>query len=136
MDEALRDLVKLWFVKADHDLKSAKTLSSSNDPLLDTAIYHCQQAAEKALKGFLAFHNQPLEKTHDIHYLITLACQFEAKLNEWQDAGDTLTPYATEYRYPSDFSGPGIDEFNEALGVAEKLVTFVASLLPADICYP
>lgn len=38
-----------WLFKAEHDLKSSKLLSESRDELLDTAIYHAQQCAEKSL---------------------------------------------------------------------------------------
>jgi HEPN domain-containing protein len=40
-------------------------LAALTEPATDTAIYHSQQAAEKALKGYLAFRDQPLERTHD-----------------------------------------------------------------------
>ena len=53
MDDAKNDLVRQWLLKADHDLAAAEKLSGGDEPLLDTAIYHCQQAAEKALKGFM-----------------------------------------------------------------------------------
>ena len=48
-----------WLVKALHDLATARKAASPPDPYLDTAIYHCQQAGEKTVKGFLAFHDQP-----------------------------------------------------------------------------
>jgi HEPN domain-containing protein len=34
--------------------------------LFGAAVFHCQQAAEKALKGFLAWHDTPFRKTHDL----------------------------------------------------------------------
>jgi HEPN domain-containing protein len=40
-----------WLIKAYHDLISAKKLAQDQEPVLDTAIYHTQQCAEKALKG-------------------------------------------------------------------------------------
>jgi len=49
MDEAKCELVRNWLRKAQRDLASARKLASGNDPLLDTAIYHCQQAGEKAV---------------------------------------------------------------------------------------
>jgi len=39
-----------WMVRADHDLRSAELLFAADPPLFDTAVFHCQQAAEKALK--------------------------------------------------------------------------------------
>lgn len=65
MDEAKRSLVQAWLIKAQRDLASAQRLSVGDDPLLDTAAYHCQQAAEKAIKGFLVFSDVRVRKTHD-----------------------------------------------------------------------
>lgn len=58
MDEYTIHEVRQWLLKADHDLRSARCLMSGDgEPLLDTAVYHCQQAAEKALKAYLTAHN-------------------------------------------------------------------------------
>ena len=81
MDDAKRELVQGWLIKAQHDLATARKLTTDPDPYLDTAIYHCQQAAEKAVKGFLVFHDQRFEKTHDIQLLITLAAPFGARFS-------------------------------------------------------
>lgn len=61
MNEAKQQLVKSWLIKAEHDLISAHVLAAHKPPLLDTAVYHCQQAAEKALKGFLVFCDQEFD---------------------------------------------------------------------------
>jgi HEPN domain-containing protein len=53
MSGTKEELVKSWFIKAYRDLLSAHELASAEMPLLDTAAYHCQQAAEKVIKGFL-----------------------------------------------------------------------------------
>lgn len=45
MDEAVCELVRDWMIRASHDLQAARTLAAGKEPLLDTAIYHCQQAA-------------------------------------------------------------------------------------------
>jgi hypothetical protein len=42
MDDAKRDLVKAWLIKAQHDLASARKLSVEPESYLDTAVYHCQ----------------------------------------------------------------------------------------------
>jgi HEPN domain-containing protein len=47
------ELVKNWFIKAKHDLLAAQKLSDDPAVYADVAIYHCQQSAEKAIKGFL-----------------------------------------------------------------------------------
>ena len=58
---AKQELVRNWLTVAQHDLAASGKLSTGPDPYLDVAIYHCQQTAEKALKGYLVFHDQPLD---------------------------------------------------------------------------
>ena len=41
-----------WLAKAASDLISSKKLSKDDDDTLDTAVYHTQQCAEKALKAY------------------------------------------------------------------------------------
>lgn len=41
-----------WITKAEEDLAAARRLLQ-DDPLPTPAAFHCQQAAEKALKAFL-----------------------------------------------------------------------------------
>ena len=52
MEDAKIELVRSWLLKVDHDLKEARVLTSGRSDLRDVAIYHCQQSAEKSLKGF------------------------------------------------------------------------------------
>ena len=68
-----------WLFKAERDLLSAQKLFESR--LLDTAAYHTQQCAEKALKGFRAFKLQPIEKTHDLDRLVSLCKTLDPDLN-------------------------------------------------------
>ena len=55
MDDAKRELVRAWLLKARSDLDTARQVGSHPEGHLDAAIYHCQQAAEKAVKGYLPF---------------------------------------------------------------------------------
>lgn len=93
MTEAKRQLIESWLTKAHNDLTSAQVLGTNPVPLLDTAIYHCQQTAEKAIKGFLLFADQHFPRTHDIETLINLAIPHEARFSAWLDIGRQLTPY-------------------------------------------
>ncbi|MBN1508671.1 MAG: HEPN domain-containing protein [Sedimentisphaerales bacterium] len=73
MMDAKAQLVRSWLTKAKHDLASACLLATSQPPLLDTAIYHCQQAAEKAVKAYLAFCDREIERVHDVEALVRSA---------------------------------------------------------------
>jgi HEPN domain-containing protein len=62
-------LVRGWMRKARHDLLAAEELSR-NPELLDAAVYHRQQAAEKALKGYLTWNGIAPSRTHDLRELV------------------------------------------------------------------
>ena len=49
------------------------------------------------------------------------------------DAAETLTPYATLYRYPSDLQEPSGEEFCEAMERARDVYTFVVAMLPPEV---
>lgn len=133
MDEARRRLVQGWLIKGQHDLATARKLANDPSPLLDTAIYHCQQAAEKAVKGFLAFHDQTVAKTHDVRFLVNNAVSLEPGFKEWLEAAECVTPYATAYRYPDEVLEPEQEEFEAAEHAAIGLVGFVLSVLPEEV---
>ena len=47
-----------WFTKAAHDLQAAELLLTADPSLLGEVAFHCQQAAEKAMKGYLRSRNK------------------------------------------------------------------------------
>lgn len=118
--DAKRTLVRKWLKKARRDLLSAKRLAGGKEPYLDTAIYHCQQTAEKAVKGWLVYQDQSFEKTHDLRLLVTLASEIEPKFTEWFDVAEQVSPYATAYRYPGETLEPTDDEFKQAFKAASR----------------
>ncbi len=134
--DAKHALVRSWLREARRDLLSAKRLARGHDPYLDTAIYHCQQCAEKSIKGWLVYHDQSFEKTHDLRLLVTLASEIEPTFTKWFDVAEQVSPYATAYRYPGEVLEPTEDEFQHALKSAGRLYDFVCSLLPIELSAP
>ena len=134
MGETNKELLRSWLLKAANDLKSARILGSTEDAPLDTAIYHCQQAAEKAVKAFLVHSGVTPTKTHDIRKLTLEAAEHEARFNELMGIAAVLTPYAWEFRYPDDLAEtyPTREEFDEALQQAQTVYDFVLNLLPKE----
>ena len=126
--------VMAWLTKASRDFKSVQRLSFGDDAPLDIAIYHCQQAAEKIVKGYLCYVGATIEKTHDVERLIKLAAIHEPRFAEWLDEAEIITPYATRFRYPLDGvpMEPSRSEFDEALDATQRLLTFVLSVLPPE----
>ena len=116
MDEAKRYLVRDWLLKASRDLTVAKIVARSPEAIWEASLYHCQQAAEKArLKGFLAYWDLPIERTHNLLLLLKKASQIEPRFEPWKHAAARLTPYSTSYRYPGMLESPDLEQVTEAL---------------------
>ena len=127
MDDQTIHEVRQWLIKADHDLRSAERLMSGNDPLLDTAVYHCQQAAEKALKAFLTSHEVIFSKTHLLVTLVAQCTDIDPDFINLSDAAEMLTPLATEFRYPGDVMEPEMFDAQEAFRMASDVLKFVSA---------
>ncbi len=69
-----------WLIKAQRDLLAAEQLLIQPNPLLDSVVYHCQQAGEKALKGFLFWHEISFRKTHNLVELLDQCIIIDATL--------------------------------------------------------
>ena len=48
---------KAWLAKASQDLRRVEVLLAAEPPDVEGALFHSQQAAEKALKAFLTWHD-------------------------------------------------------------------------------
>lgn len=129
MDDEPTSPAQQWLIKAEHDLASARRLGSGQEPIPDTAAYHCQQAGEKALKAVLAWKGAALRMTHDLRVLLDALVGELPDLESLRDAAELLTPYATAYRYPGDPAQPGEDELQEALEAAERVFSAAEILL-------
>ncbi len=134
MADALIPDAKAWMTKAWRDLETARRAASGEPPFYDVAVYHCQQAAEKAVKAFLVHHGKPYEKTHDVEVLVGVACEIDSNFSKLTDAADALTPYATRFRYPNATFAiePTPNEYAEALQHAESIYDYVLKSLPPD----
>ncbi len=130
MDSAKYEEVQQWLIKSQRDLKVAWVLFEHKESLLDFVVYHCQQSAEKSLKAYLTHQNITFRKTHDLDVLIDLCSLSEPSFQDLKDGADILTPYATEFRYPSDTIEPERYEAEEALEIANSVLNFVIKLLP------
>ncbi len=62
MADEKRKEIQAWLTKAAKDLRGAEVDLAANPPLVEDALFHCQQAAEKAMKGFLTAHDTIFSK--------------------------------------------------------------------------
>jgi HEPN domain-containing protein len=124
---------RAWLVKASNDLRAAKALSAISPPLLDEAAFHCQQAAEKTLKGFLAWNGCTFRKTHNLEEIGEQSLAINPALREMIDQAVPLSEYAWKFRYPGDPCQPTPDEVAEATAIARGLLEAVLQLLPPAV---
>ena len=72
------ELVRQWLSRARMDINAAQASLAFQLPEPAAVCFHCQQAVEKSLKGFLVYRCINFEWSHEIEYLINL-CAAEDK---------------------------------------------------------
>jgi len=115
--------VQQWLLKSRSDLESARVLFERE--LYDTAVYHCQQSAEKALKSYLAWCELPVMKVHDLTLLVKECVLLDRSFFSLVEVSEILTPYAIAFRYPGGMLVPEIVDVEEAIELSEKVLDFV-----------
>ncbi|MHC1783257.1 MAG: HEPN domain-containing protein [Anaerolineaceae bacterium] len=97
-----RDFARSWLEKARSDLHAAKKITESSGPY-DTACFHAHQTIEKTLKGYLAFYDQPIPRTHDLDEL-QKTCELVKPIDGLSDLDlSEITDYAVQLRYDVEF---------------------------------
>lgn len=114
-----------WLRKSVSDLNSAKKLLKDDDETLDTAIYHTQQCAEKALKAYLVYRKHNFPKTHDLERILEACNKLDASFYSLLDETLALTPYATYSRYPDDRFIVDRKGVENAIVMATKILHYV-----------
>ncbi|MCF7794301.1 MAG: HEPN domain-containing protein [Candidatus Cloacimonetes bacterium] len=123
------DLVNEWFHKAENDLGIVELAIKNDVAFTDVICYHCQQAAEKYLKGCLTAYEISYKKSHDIFYLLELLSDKVDILSKYFDYASTLNSYAIEMRYPDDMYEPSKEEALEAKNMAFEIKLIVVNIL-------
>jgi HEPN domain-containing protein len=118
--------------RSHDDLRAAEVDLATQPALISDAAFHCQQAAEKALKAFLTWHDVPFRSTHDLAELGRQCSALDASLEPICRRAEILTAYAWVFRYPGnpgDPDEPTWDEVDTALAIAGDLAEEVRALL-------
>jgi HEPN domain-containing protein len=100
MDDGSKQLALEWLQRGDHDIETARLVFDQHGHL-DSAAVHIQQAIEKYLKGFLAFHVVKPPRIHDLDALLTRAAEIDPGLyTPFIDLCEKATRYYLDDRYP------------------------------------
>ncbi len=132
LDPVLLADTRGWLQKAAQDVRGGEIDLAAIPPLLEDAVFHCQQVAEKSFKALLTFHNQPFRKTHNLEELGEACLAIDRTLQPVVDEAVPLTEYAWAYRYP----GPALPltqvEAGSALIIAKHVYQEILSRIPSE----
>jgi HEPN domain-containing protein len=117
-DELPRREAAKWLRQAAKDRNAARVLVEAEP---SRSVFHSQQAAEKAVKAFLTFHQIPFRKTHDLADLGSQCATADSSLERILREVADLTDYASAFRYPDAPYEPDADEAARTLATATKL---------------
>lgn len=131
MSDIDAELREQWFGKADNDLRAVEMLLEGENPPLDVVCFHCQQAAEKYLKGLLAGEGIAPPHVHDLGRVVTELTFRGFPAASLQQTAESLNPYAAEVRCPETFCVPGQPEAEAALSAAKTIRNWVLAQVVA-----
>ena len=108
MKNNLAQAVAEWLRVVEMDRTTAYHLFKTMHPKpVEIICFHCQQAAEKAIKALFILKEIEIIKIHDLMILLKKIETFFSIPIAVKNASDDLTPFAATFRYP-DY--PDIDE--------------------------
>lgn len=113
-----------WLDFAERDFNVAKHLFENFYPMqYEIICYHCQQAAEKAIKAVYIGNDLPggIPKKHDLSFLLNQMSSYVAVSDDLLEYADELTPYGVTVRYPSEIE-VGERDTRTALKYAEEIL--------------
>jgi len=120
------EIVGLWCLKADNDLKAGKDELATGNPATDTVCFHMQQCVEKYLKAFLVSNGKEITPTHNLALVIQQCINIDPSFERLKLINVALlTAYAVDLRYPDNFYMPTEPESQKAVGIAEDVRNFV-----------
>lgn len=117
-----------WFKFADEDLSSAEFLSNKRPMPLEIICYHCQQSAEKYLKGYILLKGEKIQKTHDLIFLNNICKKYNEIFKNIEDECIELVDYGVEVRYPLNIH---IEEYDvkNVLIAAQKIKKLISKVV-------
>ncbi len=135
MNPEREEIVRSWHRKAASDLAYAELGLSSGETFRAGAVYHCQQAAEKALKALLCLSGVTPPKNHDLVRLIEILRQ-SLDLQVLLKEAEFLTPMGTEFRYPGECDQPTEAAAEQSLKYAARIFNEAEKVIRDSIGIP
>lgn len=129
-------LASTWLDVAEADARVAGLCLGAQPPLAGIAAYHCQQAAEKILKGLLIRVARPIRRTHDLDVIAEDVVASMPSVGARIAFCRPLTAWGSLGRYPlvgeADVQPPSPDQVRQALRSLTDLLAFARQSGPAS----
>ena len=120
---------KSWIEKAKNDLLNADNNLAAEQIPYDTVCFHCQQAAEKLLKGYLVSQGREYPITHNLFVILEDILEFDPSADSLREILAVLNPYSVEVRYPGDAWMPTPEDTKEARQAAQEVFEWLQTKL-------
>src|SRR5262249_31090748 len=91
---------RAWVRKVEEDWRVAAREAGLENPPKDVVCFHCQQCAEKYLKGLLEEISLSIAKIHDLQRLWSDLLPHHGAVKGLRPRLAILNRYAVDYRYP------------------------------------
>jgi len=124
---------RAWLAKTRQDLRRTEILLAATPADVEGALFHSQQAAEKALKAFLTWHDVRFRRIHDLEELGRQCVQVDRTLGPLMARAETLSEYATRFRYPGARDEPSLEEARVAVASAREVIEAILTRLPREV---
>ncbi len=122
------EYINNWLFRANEDIAVIESLVNAGVEYYTSSIcFHAQQASEKFLKAYLAYHDVDFPRTHDLDFLL-IECQKIDK-EAFQIDFKSLTDFGVSVRYPDDFYIPDEKEALEYRDIAISVKEIVERLI-------
>ena len=110
---------RMMYRAAERDVLTLRSMTA--DAPMESFGFHVQQAAEKALKAWLALLGETYPLTHSIETLVDLLDDQGAAVEPFRSLVD-YTPYAVEFRYVGVDPDAGPIDRKGAIALVEALL--------------
>ena len=100
---------------------------------MEGALFHCLQAAEKALKAFLTWHDVRFRRVHDLEEIGKQCVEVDLTLGPLMGRAETLSEYATRFRYPGALYEPRLEEGQAVLKLVREVMEAILIRLPREV---
>ena len=125
--------VEAWMRHAAEDARIAHACLHIVPPSRGGAAFHCQQAAEKLLKGFMVQAGVDFRKTHDLDTLSQSVLPHAPSIEPLLNPIRAWTTWSVAWRYPGEAEpepDPDVEELREALDLITRLTEALRSRAP------